>query len=64
MQYFVASNLTHDGKVYERGTTIEFGDHDSAARRLLEIGVIQVHAIGEAQVTAPEIGEPPVGTGH
>lgn len=41
MQYFVTGNLKHDGREYKRGDQIDFAKSDSAAARLLELGVIQ-----------------------
>src|SRR5215207_6834031 len=53
MEYFVTANLNHDCKEYKRGDVIDFADSDSAAKRLLVLGVIQTEPIGEAQSPAP-----------
>jgi hypothetical protein len=73
MEYFVTSNLNHDGREYKRGDTISFGDSDSAAKRLLAIGVIQTEPTGEAPAPAgasdaadvqPQVAGKPLETGE
>ncbi|MEK7992898.1 MAG: hypothetical protein AAB403_03740 [Planctomycetota bacterium] len=43
MQYFVSSNLNHDGKEFKRGDTVELSDQ--AASQLLAAGVVQSESI-------------------
>jgi hypothetical protein len=52
MEYFVASNLLHDGKVYYRGDIISLDG--LAAMSLLTNGVIQTEPIEEEPAPAPE----------
>jgi hypothetical protein len=50
--YFVASNLTHDGKEYKRGDRITLADE--VANPLVDAGVIQI-----AEIEVPEPAQEP-----
>jgi len=56
MEYFVLSNINHDGKAFSRGETIELSDE--FAKPLMEAGAIQTEPLGEQPATpvapAPE----------
>ena len=59
--YYVAANLTHDGRAYRRGDTVESADiSDENASVLLDMGVLSVRPIEAAQQQlAPAVEETP-----
>src|SRR4051794_10250817 len=72
MQYFVTSNLNHDGKSYQRGDEISLSDESVAAAHLLIDGVISTQPISEEptpeleplQETQPEVAGKAMETGE
>lgn len=56
MEYFVNSNLNHDGQEYKRGDTINLSELTAAP--LVSAGVIGTEAIETSQVEVPVVEEP------
>lgn len=55
--YYVASNVTHDGRAYKRGETIENADiSDENAVALIELGVLSVRPV---EAPKPQASQPP-----